>query len=191
MSVKITYNSPVILTFSIISALVLFTSIYIVDLTPYLSLPGRFNWASPLNYLNLITYTMVHATSLIPGQSNFGHFIGNFTIILLIGPVLEEKYGAKNLIKMMLVTAVVTGLLNALISNSGIIGSSGLALMMIILSSFTNYRKGDLPLTFIIICIFFLGNEVIGSFQDDNISQFAHIAGGIIGSVFGFTYNKN
>jgi len=187
---KITYNSPVILSFSLACAGILLTSIYIKDLSPYLSLHGRFDWGSVGDYLNLFTYPFMHATSSIPGQSDFGHFMGNFTIILLIGPVVEEKYGAKRLIMMMAITAVATGLISVIFTNNIILGSSGLAFMMIILGSFTNYSKGDLPLTFIIICVFFLGNEIIGSFQKDNISQFGHIAGGIIGAVFGFRYSR-
>ena len=190
MSLKITYNSPVVLTFSLICAGVLITSIYLQDLTAYLALDGRFDWASASGYLNLFTYPFVHATSSIPGQSDFGHFLGNFTILLLIGPVVEEKYGAKRLILMMAVTSVATGLISIIFTNDVILGASGLAFMMIILGSFTNYSKGDLPMTFIIICIFFLGSEVIGSFQKDNISQFGHIAGGIIGAVFGFRYSR-
>ncbi|MCM8527190.1 MAG: rhomboid family intramembrane serine protease, partial [Lentisphaeraceae bacterium] len=149
MSIKIKYNSPLILTYSLLSAVILLVSIYVVNLIPYLGLSGRFNWSSPQHYFNLVSYAMVH------DNSSFRHFVSNFTIILLIGPALEEKYGAGRLLTMMLVTAVVTGLLNILIFRGGIIGASGIALMMIILSSFTNYSKGDLPLTFVIICIFF------------------------------------
>lgn len=191
MKVKITYNSPVVLTFSIISALVLLYSIYVKNLTGFLALPGNFDFSSPMNYLRLVTYTFVHATAALPGQSNFGHFIGNFTIILLLGPILEEKYGGKDLIFMMVVAAVVTGILHIIFSNSMLLGSSGLAFMLIILCSFPNYRKGDLPLTFLVICIFFLGKEVLGAFQNDNVSQLAHIAGGAIGAVFGFYYKKS
>ena len=186
MSLRITYNSPLILTFSLVSAFILLFSMYVKNLEVMLGLgtDGSFSFTSIKDYMNLFTYTMMHDTS------SFRHFISNFTIILLIGPALEEKYGAKNLLTMMLVTAIVTGLLNILIFKGAIIGASGVALMMIILSSFTNYSKGDLPLTFIIICIFFLGSEVINSFNDDNISQFAHIAGGISGAIFGFYYKK-
>lgn len=184
MSIRVTYNSPLILTYSLISAVVLLISIYITNLIPLLGLSGNFNWSSPMNYVNLFSYAIVH------DNSSFSHFISNFTIILLIGPALEEKYGVKKLLVMMLVTAVITGLLNVLIFRGGIIGASGIALMMIILSSFTNYSKGDLPMTFIIICIFFMGTEVLSSFTDDNISQFAHIMGGISGALFGFYYKK-
>ena len=189
MKFRVTYNSPVILSFTFICLGVVLFSAYIEDLNKYLALPGNFPWGQPQAYLRFLSYTCAHAYRGL-GGINFSHFIGNFTIILLIGPSLEEKYGGKQLLLMMAVTAVVTGLLHTLLSNNGIIGASGLALMMIILASFTNYRKGDLPMTFIIISIFFLGNEVSNSFNDDNISQFAHIVGGCIGALFGFRYNK-
>ena len=41
-------------------------------------------------------------------------------------------------------------------------------------------------MTFILVVILFLGKEVIEALGDDNISQFAHIIGGILGGVFGF-----
>jgi membrane associated rhomboid family serine protease len=60
--------------------------------------------------------------------------------------------------------------------------------MMILLASFTNFNKGEIPLTFILVLILFLGRELFNSFGDpgNNISQFAHIVGGFIGSLFGF-----
>ena len=189
VKLRITYNSPIILTFTLISLVVLLCNAYLYDLAGLLSLPGNFPWNTPQAYFRFISYTCVHAHSNQLGQADFSHFIGNFTIILLIGPILEEKYGAKKLLLMMMVTAIITGVLNCMISDVGIIGASGLAFMMILLGSFTNYRKGDLPLTVIIIAIFFMGNEIVGSFANDNISQFAHIMGGAIGAMFGF-YTK-
>jgi len=58
--------------------------------------------------------------------------------------------------------------------------------MMILLASFTNFSKGEIPLTFILVLILYLGRELFNAFGDDNISQFAHIVGGFIGSLFGF-----
>jgi membrane associated rhomboid family serine protease len=187
MSVRVTYNAPVVLTFALLSFVIVLFNIYISDMTGYLASPGQFSWSTPGDYFNLFTYVFAHDTS---GASKFSHFVANFTIILLIGPSVEEKYGAKNLVIMMAITAFITAVLNAIIFDHTIVGASGLALMMIILGSFTNYKKGDLPLTFIIICLFFLGNEIIGAFKDDNISQFAHIMGGLSGGFFGFYFNK-
>jgi membrane associated rhomboid family serine protease len=63
--------------------------------------------------------------------------------------------------------------------------------MMILLVSFTNFKKGEVPLTFILVLILYLGRELFNSFgnnpeQSGNISQFAHVVGGFIGSLFGF-----
>jgi hypothetical protein len=40
------------------------------------------------------------------------YFIGNFSIILLVGPMLEESYGSRYLVIMMVITAFATGVLN-------------------------------------------------------------------------------
>jgi membrane associated rhomboid family serine protease len=69
-------------------------------------------------------------------------------------------------------------------------GASGIVFMFIILSSLTNFRSGDIPLTFILVILLFLTREILEAFGNDNISQFAHVLGGITGSVFGFRYAK-
>jgi membrane associated rhomboid family serine protease len=58
--------------------------------------------------------------------------------------------------------------------------------MMVLLASFTNFNKGEIPLTFILVLVLYLGRELFNSFRSDNISEFAHIAGGFCGSLFGF-----
>jgi membrane associated rhomboid family serine protease len=91
---------------------------------------------------------------------------------------------------MMLVTALVTGLLNILFFHTGLLGASGIVFMLILLVSFTNSKSGEIPLTFILIALLFIGKEILQSLQSDQISQFAHIIGGICGSVFGFTTRR-
>ena len=44
-----------------------------------------------------------------------------------------------------------------------------------------------MPVTFILILLLYLGQEVMNIFRQDNISQFGHIAGGLIGALFGFS----
>jgi uncharacterized membrane protein YdcZ (DUF606 family) len=59
--------------------------------------------------------------------------------------------------------------------------------MLILLSSFVNFKKGKIPLTFILVVAIYLGGEVMrGILVKDNISQLTHLVGGICGSVFGF-----
>lgn len=179
---RIRYNAPVTLSFAFLSSIVLLVdTVFGGRLTLLLfSVPGAgaFDWGNPLNYLRLVGH--------VAGHANWTHLMSNFAFILLLGPILEEKYRSGGLLVMLLVTAVVTGLLNALFLPQGLLGASGIVFMMILLSSFSNIRSGEIPLTFILIVVLYLTREVVQSFQENTISEFAHIAGGICGSLFGF-----
>jgi membrane associated rhomboid family serine protease len=139
---------------------------------------GSFFWNDPLSYWRLVGQAL--------GHENWAHFLGNFSFLLLLGPVLEEKYQTPSIVLMSIITALVTGILNVLFFKTALMGASGIVFLMILLTSFTNIRAGEIPLTLPLILIFFLGKEVMDAFKNDNISHFAHIAGGIIGSLFGF-----
>ncbi len=180
---KISYNSPVILTFVLVS----FISLLIGYLTGGYSTYILFSvykspLSNPLTYVRLFTHVLGHA--------NFSHFFGNMTIILLVGPALEEKYGSKIIFYLIVFTALITGLCNMMLFNTALLGASGIAFMFIILSSFVNMRKGQIPLTLILISVMYIGNEIFLSFTiDDNISRITHILGGLLGGVFGYVLN--
>ncbi len=176
---KIQYNSPVILTFSLIAAVVFFLGeIFGREIMGYFSAPPVFDTSSLSRILALVTYPLGHA--------NLDHIMGNLTFILLLGPIIEEKYGARNLFAMMFLTTIATSLINIIFFNTGIIGASGIVFMFIVVVSFVNVERGKIPITFILIVVLYLGKEVMNSMNADNISQFGHIMGGLCGSVFGF-----
>ncbi|MEM1137525.1 MAG: rhomboid family intramembrane serine protease [Bacteroidota bacterium] len=176
---KLHYNAPVILTFTILSCIVLILNQVLAGiLTFFFSVGPSMNLFNILDYPRLFTHVIGHA--------NWEHLIGNFTFILLLGPILEEKYSSRSLLKMIIFTALVTGILNVLLFGNGLMGASGIVFMMILLSSVVNFRQGYIPLTFILVVILFLGKEITNAFRPDNISQFAHILGGICGGIFGF-----
>lgn len=184
---KIRYNAPVVLNFTFISVLVLFLNPVLgSDLIPtWFVVPGRgsFNTGSVISYIRLFSH--------IAGHISWEHLLGNFAIILLVGPILEEKYGSFSILLMILITAFVTGILNSLLFTGSLLGASGVAFMMILLAPFTNSRNGEIPLTFILILVLYLTKEVFQSFQTNNIAEFAHIAGGLCGSLFGFIKLRN
>lgn len=184
---KIRYNAPVTLTFTFISAVVLILSITIMpSLTAmWFSTPAPFRTNVFTDYLKLFTYIFGHAS--------VQHYMGNFTMILLLGPILELAYGSGFVLLSIAVTAASTGLLNVLLfPNTVLLGASGIVFMMIILSSITNYNKGEIPLTFILVMIVYLGGQVWDALaKQDNISQFAHIAGGLVGSFMGFFRSRS
>ena len=112
-------------------------------------------------------------------------------MLLLVGPMLEEKYGSKTLLEMIVITAVITGLVNNMLFRSGLLGASGIVFMMIILSSVTSVKEGKIPLTLIVVVILYLGEQVAaGIFSADNISQLTHIVGGLCGGIFGMLRNR-
>ena len=179
---RIKYNAPVILTFSLVCALIMLLSQTLIpNLNLYwFTVPGKvdFHISSIRNCISLFTHIMGHA--------NWSHLISNFTLILLIGPMLEENYGSVDLFIMITITALVTGVLNVLVFKTALLGASGVVFMMILLSSFTNFSKGEIPLTFILVLILYLGVQLVNSLGSENISHFAHIIGGLCGSIFGF-----
>jgi len=175
-----TYNSPVILTFALAAcAAMALDGLSGGRLMPALFVvyPG-FDFADPLAYLRLVSHAM--------GHRDWTHLAANFSVILLVGPILEEKYGSGRMARMMAVTAFATGVLNAALFSTGLLGASGLAFMMILLASFTNHKEGELPLTFVLVVVLFLSKEVVQAFASDDVSQFAHLMGGACGSVFGY-----
>ena len=184
---RIKYNAPTVLTYAFISAAVLILSqTALRSLTEQwflVSGKGGFSSRSVRCWVTLFTHVI--------GHSNWQHLVSNFSVILLIGPILEEIYGSASLVIMIIITALVTGILNVLFFSTGLLGASGVVFMMILLASFTNFSRGEIPLTFILVLVLYLGKELFNSFGSgagigDNISQFAHIVGGFIGSLFGF-----
>ncbi|WP_201750443.1 rhomboid family intramembrane serine protease [Senegalia massiliensis] len=176
---KINYNSPVTLTFTFTAlGVLLLKEIYGIEFMTYIFTNYRTSVDDPMQYIRLFSYVL--------GHSSWQHFTSNFLIILLLGPILEEKYGSKPLIKMILITTFITGVLNVILFSTGLIGASGIVFMMIILSSFANTRSGYIPLTLIIVAVIFIGRELVDAITlKDNISQMAHIVGGISGAGLG------
>jgi membrane associated rhomboid family serine protease len=185
---RIRYNAPITLTFTLAAGLVLLLSgTLLPGLTgAWFSTPAPFHSNRFQDYFKLVSHPLGHAS--------LDHYISNFSFILLLGPILEASYGSLSVLFMMFATALVTGLLQVFFFPSTILlGASGIVFMMILLASFTNFRKGEIPLTFILIMVIYLGREVFNAVAAkvtpgavNNISQFAHIIGGLVGSFFGF-----
>ena len=182
---KISYNAPITLTFVIVCFIATILGVITRDaVTRVLFMTYRDSFANPMTYLRLFTH--------IFGHSGWSHFIGNASYLLLLGPMLEEKYGAKAILTVMGITSVVTALINFIIfPNTGLCGASGVVFAFILLASFTGFKEGELPLTFILVAAIFLGQQVVeGVALRDNISNMAHIAGGIVGAACGYFFNK-
>lgn len=182
---RIQYNSPIILTYFFLSLLVLLLSFLTRGATnDLLFVVYKTKNIEILNFFRVFSHILGHA--------NFEHFFNNFILILLLGPLLEEKYGSKKMLFMILFTAFITGIFQIMFFNNGLLGASGIVFMLIALTPISNFQQGKIPLTFIIVIIIFLGQEIfLGLTVDDQISRITHIIGGLCGAVLGFSFNIN
>ena len=178
---RLCYNSPVVLTFALVSLAVLFSN----DVTGGESQRLLFSVYSfspdqPLGYVRLVTHVL--------GHSSWEHYVGNITLMLVIGPTLEHRYGSHTILLCIVFTAVVTGLAQCLLfPGVALCGASGVVFMMILLSSMGGYRGGGIPLTMVIVAVFYLGSEINAAISvRDNISHLSHVLGGFCGAGIGF-----
>lgn len=186
IKIKLSFNSPVILGFTVICFIVLIIN----QLTRgagnnLLFSVYRSSLLNPFTYFRFIGHIFGHA--------DWNHFIGNIMLILVVGPLLEEKYGSSNILFVILSTAIVTGIVNYIFyPNIQLLGASGVVFALILLSSFTSIKEGMVPLTFVLVATIYIGQQVYdGIFVQDNVSNLTHILGGFVGATLGYVMHKN
>ena len=166
--IRVSFNSPVILVFSIICLLVLGLGYLTGGVSDdLLFCVYRSSFTDPLTYFRFFGHVLGHA--------NWEHFIGNITMILVI-----------------LVTAFVTGVIHFIFfPGVALMGASGIVFAFILLASMTSIEDGKIPLTFILVAVIYIGGQIRdGIFINDNVSNLTHIVGGVVGSVLGIAMNK-
>lgn len=183
--IKIEYDSPVILTMAILS----FVALCLNMLTKGASNSAVFSvyrapLSSPMTYVRLICHVLGHA--------DFAHFFGNMSLLLIIGPTVERRYGSLDLLISIIFTAVISGAVHCLVSaDTALLGASGIVFMCIFLSTVENIGDGKLSLTFVFVALFYFGQAVYeGLFSVDNISQLGHIVGGLCGIACGYIMRR-
>lgn len=185
LSRKLQYNSPVVLTFFLISLASLVLG-YVTNgsLTHALFTVYRAPLTDPLTYVRFVGHVLGHA--------DFDHFLGNMLLFLVIGPPMEEKYGSETLLEGIILTAVISGLLQFFFfPDTALLGASGIVFMLIMLASLSGMKEGQIPLTMVIAAALYLSQEVYSMFfVYSNVANFMHIVGGACGTAFGFLVAK-
>ena len=184
--IRIAFNAPAVVTFAAVCAAAQLISV----LTGGASNTAVFSvYRSSL--LNPLTY--VRCVCHVFGHADWNHLIGNMMYILILGPMIEEKYGTSNTVFVMAATAVVTGVVSMVFfPGVRLLGASGIVFAFILIASITETEDGAIPVTFILVALLYIGQQIYqGIFVKDNISQMGHIVGGITGSVLGFAMRKN
>ena len=182
---RLAFNSPAVLGFAGVCLL----SMVLNQITGGASNRAVFSvyrapLTDPLTWLRMVCHVFGHA--------DWNHLLNNMMYILLLGPMLEEKYGAVNLILVMLAAALLTGVINfVFFPHTMLLGASGIVFAMILLASITRAEGGAIPVTFILVAILYIGQQVWQAITvPGNVSYMAHIAGGAVGAGLGFLLNK-
>lgn len=184
--ITVSYNSPVILGFTLVCFVALVLNVLTKGTTNDLIFSiYRAPLSSPFTYVRFFGHVCGHA--------NWEHFLGNIMLILVVGPLLEEKYGSGDIFFVIIATALVTGIVHFIFfPHVQLLGASGVVFAFILLSSFTSFREGTIPLTFLLVAVIYIGGQVYdGLFVQDNVANLTHILGGLVGAWIGYLGNKN
>ena len=181
---RITNNAPTIVWFAVISFAALILG-YITDgeSTILMFSEGHNTPGSILTGLRFFTHVL--------GHSDWNHYISNMTLFLLLGPMLEEKYGRDKILEIIVITALVSGLVNYFLFPYTILcGASGIVFAFVMLTSFTSFKEGEITVTVIIVAVIWIGREIVSGFTEiDSISNLSHIIGGAVGAIIGYKVN--
>lgn len=184
-NLKFDYNSPVIISYLIISLIAWLLNVLTKGKTNKLLFSNyRSSIFNPFTYIRLFTHSI--------GHKDWNHLVSNFLYILLIGPIIEEKYGSINLLIMFLLTSLAISLFNIIFNDYSILGASGNVYMLIVLSSFSNLSEGKIPITLVLICLFYITSEVRDSILEGNKKVYhdGHLIGALCGILYGFLFLK-
>ena len=183
--IGISFNAPVILGFAAVCVIAQILNMVTGGASnrAVFSVYGS-SLLDPLTWVRCVCHVLGHA-----GRA---HLVGNMMYILLLGPMIEERYGSGNTAVVILATAAVTGALHMLLfPRTMLLGASGVVFAFILISSVTVREDRTIPVTFILVALLYLGQEVYeGLTVRDSVSQMTHIAGGAVGSVLGFLLSK-
>ena len=180
---KIVFNAPVTLLFLAVGLAVLVINLETGDaLIPWVSCS-----ASDSYLVGFVAYPFGHA--------DLWHYLSNAFVLLLVGPIAEERYGSGPLVIMMLITTFLIAIIHLLVSpDVAVLGSSGIVFMCVILSAHVQIAHARhtgvirVPVTLLLVVALYLGLEFFMIGSPDNISHMAHVTGGVCGFILGFAY---
>ena len=182
---RLSFNAPAVLTFTALCVIVQVISMLTRgESNRVLFSVYRASLLDPLTWIRCFTHVLGHA--------GWEHLLGNIMYILILGPMIEEKYGTATTAFIMAATALVIGIINMVFfPGVMLLGASGVVFAFILIASITIREDNTIPVTFILVAVLYLGQQIWqGLFSQDNVSQMAHIVGGAVGAVLGFLLGK-
>ena len=142
---------------------------------------AHFNHTKLVSYLRLVCHVFGHVS--------WEHLGNNLSLLLLVGPSCEDRYGSVRLAQMLLFTALVTSAIHMAGGDQSVLmGMSGIIFMCILLNSFSAGGSGTVPISFVITAVVWGGKEVYLMFfrHDSSTSHLSHLLGAACGAAFAY-----
>lgn len=190
IKIKFVYDSPVALSFAIITVLIFLLNSFV--------LKGRVNsfFYAPTNASGEFPFVFSGVNSYLRlALYQFGYFdlsflFADLIIILLLGQILEERYGSVIMALMMFFSSLFSGVLNACFCKERLCGAASIVIMMVFLNTLTSISKKKVSVLSIITIAFVICREFFarnGGFKDSGfMGVIITVAGGLCGSLFAF-----
>ncbi|KAL3906388.1 MAG: hypothetical protein SGILL_009289 [Bacillariaceae sp.] len=178
----LTVEAPVVVSFCLLCI-----TIHILNLTVMRGISFQMGVDSEMDPWNLLQY--VRFFTHILAHESIAHLKGNMTNLLLVGPSAEASFGHKVILQVIVTVAVSSAFTHLIVGryNSRQLGASGVVFAMILLNSLVSAKSGKIPVSFVLTSVLYLGDEAWKLFfSNDRISHSAHLAGGIVGTLYGF-----
>lgn len=138
-----------------------------------------------LQLTSLFTHVLAHV--------DYRHLKGNMMNLLLVGPSVEHEFGSRNLLRIIVVVALSSAFAHIVVGQGFThqLGASGVVFACILLNSLVSAENGKIPLSFVITCVIYLGDELILFVRKtDSTSHHAHLVGGAVGAAAGFYIHR-
>lgn len=140
---------------------------------------------NPRWYLGVVGHVFAH--------QNVAHFIGNASLLLLLAPSLERRFGTFGFTVLLCALIGATGLSASAVlffTQKSLIGASGVVFALIFLHAMVDGRGKEIPLTAILLGVLWGSKELLGLFDASTVANSAHLNGAFWGFFFGLGSRK-
>ena len=176
---RIEFNAPVTVCYALAAV-----TATILPVQGKLAIHGPIRLLDGDFLLSLFTWTLAHG--------GMTHLLSNFVVILLTGPLLEDRFGSLRMLGVLVTASVLVGLAHCVLDPRGaLIGASGTVFCLIMLTAMLAGRSGTIPLTMLLVAALYLGRKLVGLLANDGISQTTHILGAALGMILGLVMRGN
>lgn len=179
--INFAYDSPVALSFAIITILLFVMNALVTKgrIDVFFYAPTNSGGAFPFNlkdvasYLRLVLYQF--------GYFDLSFLFADLIIILLLGQILEERYGSVIMGLMMFFSTLFSGVLNACFGKEKLCGAASIVIMMVFLNALTSISKKKVSVLSVATIVLVICREIFA--RNGGFLQSGVTSGVVTGSV--------